>query len=155
MKELKQRPRKHSLITFYRIIKEITIMEKKNKTVIEIADYRYTLANVKRGLIKNLEDVVTACGGTVEFVKRGKATYNWSDFNDCPCVAASPRHYDDPTDVYIASVSMVNGHLEFWAFDKNECEEVKVDTDDLFVEHICFITETILEAHKEVEYTVI
>lgn len=74
------------------------------------------------------------------------------DLGECPIVMANPDRADpNPIDVYVLQVRLIGEDknvLEIYGIEKESCTEVYLSPDDIAVEHIPFITESIRMTDK-------
>lgn len=95
-------------------------------------DFYDTFKGIKQHIIKEIEAAVKAHGGSFDFI---------NEMVDAPIVAANPDNSDpEPLDVIIKKVSLdEDGFLVIEAADKEYGDDIDIDVDDIFVDHLGYI----------------
>lgn len=109
-------------------------------------------------LFQKIRDIETQ--ELIDAVKAHKGLYQFGyetddrecDLGECPIVMANPNRADpNPVDVYILQVRLIGNDkkvLEIYGIEKESCAEVYLSPDDIAVEHIPFITDSIRMTDK-------
>lgn len=105
-------------------------------------DFHSIIRKIKEQERKELINAVIAHGGF----------YNWEDEGEKPIIAANVKHWEDPIDVYITHVYIIDGSLRIYGEAKESGTPVEIDPSDVFAGHISYIIDMIpeLESIKDV-----
>lgn len=98
-------------------------------------DFHSLIKKIKEQERKELIKAVIAHGGS----------YKWEDEGEKPIIAANVKHWEDPIDVYITHVYIIDGNLRIYGEAKESGVPVEIDPCDAFTGHISYIIDMIPE----------
>lgn len=110
-------------------------------------DFYSIIRKIKEQERQELIKAVIAHGGS----------YKWEDEGEKPIIAANAKYWEDPIDVNITHVYVINGDLRIYGEEKGSGTPVEIDSYDAFAGHISYIidmipeTESIKEVSSESE----
>ena len=95
-------------------------------------DYYNTFESIRQHIVEEIKTAVIAHGGSFDWIQNEV---------DAPIVAANPDTSEpEPLDIIINNVSLdEDGDLVIDAVDKEYGEDIDIDVDDIFVEHLGYI----------------
>lgn len=106
-------------------------------------DFYKSLQLIKLQAISELKAAIEAHGGKYYWCQKSEDKDEDTE-DGCPIIAANPNSSDpNPFDIVVRGVEVINGYVVLDAEDKEWGEGVNIDINDVFVEHITFITEAI------------
>lgn len=105
-------------------------------------DFYSLIKKIKEQERQELINAVIAHGGS----------YKWEDEGEKPIIAANVKYWENPMDVYITHVCIIDGNLRIYGEEKESGVPVEVDPCDVFAGHISCIIDMIpeLESIKDI-----
>lgn len=101
-------------------------------------DFHSIIRKIKEQERRELINAVIAHGGH----------YEWEDEGEKPIIAANVKHWEDPIDVYITHVYIIDGSLRIYGEAKESGTPVEIDSYDAFAGHISYIIDMIPETES-------
>lgn len=98
-------------------------------------DFHSLIRKIKEQERQELIKAVIAHGGS----------YNWEDEEEKPIIATNAKYWEDPIDVNITHVYIIDGDLRIYGEEKGSGTPVEIDPCDVFVGHISYIIDKIPE----------
>lgn len=104
-------------------------------------DFYSIIKKIKEQERRELINAVIAHGGS----------YNWEDEGEKPIIAVNIKYWENPTDVYITHVYIIDGNLRIYGEDKESGVPIEIDPSDVFAGHISYIIDMIPETKSTKE----
>lgn len=101
-------------------------------------DFHSLIRKIKEQERQELINAVIAHGGH----------YEWEDEGEKPIIAANAKYWEDPIDVNITHVYVIDGDLRIYGEEKGSGTPVEIDPCDVFAGHISYIIDMIPETES-------